>query len=557
MTCNFRQLLLFNKFKRFSFIEQTRYKSATTNDNANHLDKPENPEDDKDRKVPIFTKFTEPVSRYTFYSLEEGLVPVNSHKMQVYYKYPTLSRDTRGERYAVRAVDNLDTQVFQFPSFTDFMCIGSGLFGSAVAYNLKKILGGGHDVLVIDKDPYSTHNITATCSGLLSFQSKNKDHVRISMLSKEILRNLLHDPVITKEDIASLNIRPITHLILWDCKDVDEVIVANEMQAQNGCHVEMKIPRELEETFPWLKVTNSDVILGTHGNQDELIVDPIALRNLYRVLAQSYGANFIQAEMVDYNLMYKVGISDLDPSGASSIVVKLPSGEFKTCEFTFQFLSAGHNTPILESKSLEEVMKKQGAKNSLHRLQPRLRIYFNFRSTSCPLINFPAITDTDGCLLIREDLDGSFRYYLTYEESEKFLHIDHLMFIGIDDDGNPCQNLFHTSDLFRDYFEKTIKPRLVNRIPLMSDAEFQFSFSGFQSYNTLDGSPIVCSHPFYHNFYLSGGYGSRMMSYVPTAALSIAEEVCYEECESFDLGSFHWSRVAKNLKIEEFKSLIA
>jgi len=365
---------------------------------------------------------------------------------------------------------------------TDYLIVGSGLVGSATAYYLKKMITRTGDVLVLDKDPYGPHSCTAFCNGLISTQSKCQEVSRIASLSKELLRNLKNDVLVTKEDIAKIRYRPCTHLILWREEDVDDVLNSTASQIDDGFHTEAKLPTELETSFPWLKAVGTDIALGSHGNQDEALVDPIGLRNFYRTLAQAHGANFVQAEVVDFNTRFLPQISEITPTSVSAIVARLPAtGELRCVGFAQALLALGHNTPYLEARSEMERFARDQIED-MHFIQPKLRLCFSFHSLNTPLINFPAITDTDGSLLIRDDYAGDFKLYLTQEESENFLDADVQQFMDLDsEDSHP--NLIHRSKSFEDYFYGVIKPRLARRIPAMEDARFNLVYSGFESKN--------------------------------------------------------------------------
>lgn len=486
------------------------------------------------------------------YTLEQASLPAQPMGMTKIHRYPTLVRNVSDMEYCIVGVNNEDTIITQFPCKTDYILVGGGLIGSATAYHLKKILSRAGDVLVLDKNPYSPHNCTALCNGLLSSQSKSRDVSRVANLSKELIRALKHDALFTPEDYAQIKYRPCTHLILWPEKEVSNVIQMMEVYNDDGLMIDSKFPAELETTFPWLKVSDSDVFLGTHGNQDEAIVDPVGLRNVYRTLAQAYGARFLMAEAIDFNTTRSLD-DDLSEYSSGNMVVRNPtSGELRSIGFSSTLLSLGHNTPFLESRAENDFAVKSNY-GDLHFVQPKLRIQFTFYSFAAPTINFPVITDTDGSVLIRDDFAGDFKYCLSYEESDTFNDLD-IQLMDLDSD-DPYKNYYHKNEIFESYFETKIKPRLVKRIPVMEDAKFIVASSGHESYNCHDGAPIFGPHPFHARLLMSLGYGSKMVSFAPTIAAAAAELMIGGEEELLDMTPFYWMRTIKGRRIDEFDLL--
>lgn len=513
---------------------------------------------DGPRKL-VFQELRLPSTCEPIYTLAEAAEPTIGIGRNVIYKYPKLATQHTDHAYVMRGVNNEDTRVVNFPELTDFTIVGSSLFGSACAYYIKKNINRTGDVVVIDKDPYTPHVSDAVCSGLISSQSKSRDIVRLASLTKELIRELRTDIMVTNEDFAKINYRPVTHLILWPQEEVDSVLSSVDMQLEDGCFVEAETPLELETTYPWLKVNESDVALGTFGAQDEALVDTIALRNLYRTLAQAYGASFILGEGIDFNTCYPKDSLEINPLSVGALVFRNPTtGELRNVHASCNILCCGYNTPFLEAKSeLSSSMRDQ--LEDLHFIKPRLRVCFSFNSLSAPIINFPVITDTDGSMLLRDDYFGNFKYYLTLEESEDIFEEEFEAVTGSDPEQS-YPNLYHKSQYFINYFDRVIKPRLVKRIPSMEDSKFNIAFTGFQNYNSHDGSPIVSTHPHHQRVYLAAGFGSRNALLSPTCAAALGQLCCnmFEPTDDliYDLSQFYWSRVLRGRKIEEYKSLI-
>lgn len=536
-------------------IDRAKETAAKAVDKDTSLTKYQVPDEDPDiPKKHVFQQLRKIRQDGAVMTMEEAARYIEPDTLGKSFKYPTATNQYGSMEYAFRSWENEHTVITQFPDTTDFFIVGSGLIGSATAYYTKKMISRVGDVCVIDKAPYSPHNCTAFCNGLLSSQSRDRDISRIATLSKELIRNLRHDILVTTEDVAQIKYRPVTHLVLWPASLLDEVLDSVDIQLRDGCYVRAKLPDELEATWPWLSLVDSDVHIGTHGDQDEALVDPVGLRNLYRTLAQAHGAHFIQAEALDFNMQYNPNMRHLHSLSAAGMLAKQTSGQIKSVFFAKTLLSLGHNMPFLEAQAEMEEEFRQSIQD-LHFIQPKLRLCFIFNSPSAPIINFPVITDTDGSVLIRDDYAGTFKYYLPLEECEKFFEEDNARFMRLDSD-EPFANLYHKSEQLQNYFNNVIKSRLVKRIPVMEDAKFLLTYSGFESVNTYDASPVVGLHPFHQKIVLSGGYGKRLMNFAPLVAASLSELMALDEEETFDVTNFYWDRVIKGKKIEEFQSLV-
>lgn len=513
---------------------------------------------DEDPFVPkkhVFQQLRQVRTKDPVFTLEQAAQYVPPDFLMKSFKYPTLTDRMGNYWFDMRSYDNEFSVITQFPDLTDFLVVGCGLVGSAAAYYMKKTVSRCCDVLAIDKDPYGSNSATAICPGLISCQSKSRDIWRMAQLSKELIRNLRRDLLVTEEDYAKIKYRPCTHLILWSESEAEDAFAATSAQIEDGCFTESKLPVELEQCFPWLKVVDSDVVIGTHGIQDEALIDPIGLRNLYRTLAQAHGANFVQGEMIDFNTQHIITSPSITNFSASSVVVRMTSGELRACSVCKTLLSCGHNVPFLEAQSeMEEEIRD--SIQDLHFLQPRLRICIIFSSLAAPIINFPVITDTDGSMLLRDDYAGSYKYYLTSDECEAFFEEDNERFMDLESN-DPYVALFHKDELFKVYFNNIVKPKLVSRIPVMEDAKFIMAHTGFESHNTHDGNPIISMHPFHIKIQMAGGFGRRLSTLGPAAGAAMSELMLEEEPETFDVTNFYWDRVIKGRKVEEFSKLLS
>lgn len=545
-------------------LQQIKLDLDKVSKDENSLKKPKDQTDlakyelpDNNPEIPkkhVFQRITTTRLSESFYTLEQAAQYAPPMTVEKYYKYPALASNLGQYNYALRSYENENSVILQFPDVTDLLIVGGGLVGSATAYYAKFIAGRVADVCVIDKDPCSSHTCTAISNGLISSQSLNEEVVRMAQLSKELIRALRTDILCTKEDFAKINYRPVTHLVLFREAQVEEALNAVTMQIKNHGYVEAKLPDQLETTFPFLRVQGSDVALGTHGNQDEALVDPIALRSLYRTLAQAHGASFIKAEALDFNMVHSRSSRNIGVLGASAMVARIDNGELKNVFFGHTLLCSGHDTPYLEAQAEMEDYQRD-ALEDMHFMQPKMRLMFTFSSADTPVINFPVITDTDGSQLICQDFAGTFKYYANMEESEKMFEEDSGKFVDFDSkEPYPC--LFHRDKKMEIYFNNVVKPKLVNRIPVMDDAKFLFAQTGFENWNINDGSPVLAEHPYFLTIAMAGGFGNRMLNFAPMAGLAFAEITCLDDLKTLDIKSFDWDRVFKNVRIKEFPQIL-
>lgn len=511
----------------------------------------------EDRAVPkrsTFIQLQKHRNSEVIYTLEEAAAYRKPENLRTYFKYPALAQNTGYLNHALRSYENLYTTVSQFPDSTDTLIVGAGLMGCSAAYYIKYLFGTSLDVTVIDKDPYGPHNCTAFSNGLITTQSKDEDIIRVAQLSKELIRCLRNDVLCTAEDFAKINYRPVSHLVFYREDQVDEALEAVTLQCKNGCYSEALFCEDIEKRYPFLCLDDLDIAFGVTGNQDEALVDPIALRNLYRVLAQGHGANFIKGEALDFNTVHRMDQSEIVDTPFGAMVVKVDSGELRHVTYAGTMLCLGHNTPFLEARAEMEGYHRD-IFDDLHYLQPKMRLVFTFNSLEAPVINFPVITELDGSQLICESFSGTFKYYLNLDESEEIFDSDCDKYMDVEA-GEPYPNLFHTTEDLEVYFNETVKPRLVNRVPAMQDAKFLFAQSGFESWNVQDGNPIMSIHPHFTHIFMAGGYGNRMMNFAPLAGIALTERLIFNDYDLFDITRLHGDRVLRGIRLKEFPQLI-
>jgi FAD-dependent oxidoreductase domain-containing protein 1 len=102
----------------------------------------------------------------------------------------------------------------------------------------------------------------------------------------------------------------------------------------------------------------------------------------------------------------------------------------------------------------------------------------------------------------------------------------------------------HGSDLDRGYFEASVWPALVERIPALDRLRLRSTTVGHYDQNRLDGNLIVGNWPGrLDNFYVACGFSGHGLMQAPGVGRALAELVVYGEYRTIDLGRLGYRRV--------------
>ncbi|OTF81746.1 hypothetical protein BLA29_009137, partial [Euroglyphus maynei] len=180
------------------------------------------------------------------------------------------------------------------PNHVDICIFGGGIIGTAIAYFLKEKAPFGLKIAVIEKDL----SVTLSTGGLRQ-QFSLEENILMAQYSAEFIRNARKHLSILDGEPPDLNYHPQGFLTLADESQAEQLIRNHQKQIEMGTLVELYTAERIKEKFPMI---NTDgIILGSYGVQNEGWFDPLALLVAFKAKAQFFGAEFVNAEILDFN----------------------------------------------------------------------------------------------------------------------------------------------------------------------------------------------------------------------------------------------------------------
>ncbi|KAL7739256.1 hypothetical protein ACLKA6_008727 [Drosophila palustris] len=420
-------------------------------------------------------------------------------------------------------------QLDVFQTHCDVLIIGGGGIGSSIAYWLKEKAREGLNVVVVEKDEtYSRSGVHVSTGGLCP-QFSLPENIQMSLFGAEFMRNASAH---FGDDIP-LGYTPHGHLVLANEADAQTLMQISRLQNELGARNELLTADRLATRFPWLNTEG--IALGCIGLEREGWFDPWALLANFRRAASGYGAHFVHGEAVDFVYQSQediivTGDSESTAGGYQSldkVVVQMPDGSRRTIKFALCVIAAG-----TESGNVARLAKIGLGAGMLRVPLPidarkRHMYVLHTEEPSAPGMSMPMIVDTSGTFLRRDGLGG--HYVCGYNAQET--------------DGDLA------------YFESTIRPSLIRRVPAFETATVVNSSSGFYNYNVYDENGILGAHPYYHNLYIASGFSGQGTQQTPAVGRAISELIMDGQFRTLDLSRLSFDRLIVDKPMHEFNAL--
>ncbi|CAG2104745.1 unnamed protein product [Medioppia subpectinata] len=360
-----------------------------------------------------------------------------------------------------------------FPHQVDIAIFGGGIIGSSIAYFLKQRAPQSFTCAVIERDPTYTRASTTQSIGGIRQQFSLKENIMMSMYGIDFLRDVKKHLSVLDNEPPDVSFHPHGYLVLATNSGAQQLVENHKLQTDLGAYVELYTPDRLKEKFPWL---NTDgIAIGSYGVQNEGWFDPWALLLAMKTKAQTLGVEYLQADILDFNIKSEVNVElSTDQSGdaiqrVNHVIVRQPDGYVKQLEFAMGIVCCGANSAFIADKL--EYGKKRGIRSHLLPVEPRKRYVYVFNAPDGPGIDFPLLIDPSSAYCRREGLGGNFICGRNPSDSEE----------------PDVSNL----DVDYSYFDSHIYPQLAHRVPSFGSAKLKGAWSGYYEYNTLDQNPII------------------------------------------------------------------
>jgi FAD-dependent oxidoreductase domain-containing protein 1 len=166
-------------------------------------------------------------------------------------------------------------------------------------------------------------------------------------------------------------------------------------------------------------------------------------------------------------------------------------------------------------------------------VEARKRYIYLFYAEQGPILRLPLTIDHTGVFIRRHGLGNYYLCGLNQKSREE--EPDNMELSQID----------------YDYFEKKIKPVLIERVPSFRDLKLVGAWSGYYEYNTLDQNLIIGPHPIFRNFIFANGSSGHGLQHAAAIGNSVAEMILHGVYKTIDLKRFGFERVLRDEPLKE------
>ena len=378
----------------------------------------------------------------------------------------------------------------------DVVIVGGAIIGSSVAWFLATNHDFDGSILVIERDPSYQKCSTSHTNSCMRQQFSNELNIEISQFAADFVRNfgeyMGNDP-----EVPEIYVNHYGYMYLAGDEAFAQTLRTNQrIQESLGAGTKIMSPGEIKTAYPFYNV--DDIVCGSHNLIDEGYFDSGTMFDWFRRKARSYGAEYLENEVVAINV-----------DGDRATGVQLGSGETISCGTVVN--AAGPSASI--------VAKMAGLSLPV---EPRKRFTFVFDCAESLGADLPLTIDPSG-VHVRSEGDA----YMTGCAPL----VDDPVEIG-DFAVDP------------DIFEAKVWPVLAHRVPAFERIKVQTRWAGHYSYNTFDQNVIVGPHTEVGNFVFANGFSGHGLQQSPAIGRAVAELVVYGAYRALDLSPLGFQRIA-------------
>lgn len=363
------------------------------------------------------------------------------------------------------------------------LVVGAGLAGSAVAMHLAEI--GERDVVVVDPD----------LAGARSSSQLNAGGVRATWwrpVNVELCAATIDELARHREEVA---LRQRGYLWLHGPGRWPEAVAHVALQNAHGREVELLTPGEVVRRFPF--IDRVDDLAGATFSPHDGLVDPNAVRELYRRRARAAGVVFVDRRVVtgvvrDGPRVSGVRLAEVDAAGADAALHdRAPAGPeaVVACE---RLVNAAGPWAV-------RVAALMGAPVPCRAVPRQI------------------------CLLATRDVDLS-PHGMIVDASDVYLHheAEGLFLAGYSPPGDPPAYRFDYEGAA--FFEREVWPRLAHRSSAFDRLEHVRGWTGLYELSP-DNSALVGAMDGLENAFEIHSFSGRGVMQSWAAGLSLAEEI--------------------------------
>jgi len=381
---------------------------------------------------------------------------------------------------------------------------GGAIMGSSTAWFLKKELGFGGSVLVVEKDPTYARSATMLSAASIRQQFSTPENIRLSQFGIEVIRSL-------KERFgpdADIGFHERGYLTMASAAGVPILEANHAIQIAEGADIELLEPAEITRRWPFF--STEGVVRAAYGRSGEGWFDAWMWLDMIRKAAKGAGADYAQAAVVG-----------LDRAGDRITSVTLSDGRKIACgTFVNAAGPAGGDVAALAGIALP--------------VEPRKRFVYVVHCRT-PIEGLPML------------IDG------TAVASGVYVRPEGQYFIcGVSpDDATDARAGDDDFEVDYSLFDDLIWPALATRIPAFEALKLVRAWAGHYDFHTFDHNAVIGRHPTIANFIFCNGFSGHGVQQGPGAGRAVAELIVHGEYRSIDLSVFGYDRLVAGRPVVE------
>ncbi|CAG2114262.1 unnamed protein product, partial [Medioppia subpectinata] len=282
----------------------------------------------------------------------------------------------------------------------------------------------------------------------------------------KFLQNIGQHLGIDGQSAPDINLKLNGYLLLTKEYGAEQLIQNQRLQTELGAQIELLSPAKVNSMFPW--VNTDEIVLAAYGVRNEGWFDPWALLMAFKAKAQSLGANYMNGEVIGFNLK---NTAQRDSDGhniqtCNEAIIRQSDGTVKTLAFGTGIVCCGAFSGAV-AKSLGYGSYRSGVRSVALPIEPRKRYVFVFQCNDGPdPTRCPLVFDTSSIYFRPEGKGGNYLSSLCPIEAEE-PSVDNL-------------------DVDYSFFENTVWPQLAHRVKAFESIKLKTSWAGLYDYNTMD-----------------------------------------------------------------------
>jgi len=391
------------------------------------------------------------------------------------------------------------------------LVIGAGLVGSAVAMHLAEL--GADDVVVVDPD----------LAGTRSSSELNAGGVRATWWQRVNIELCAATIAFFREHGAEVGFRPLGYLWLYGPDLWAGARQHVTLQRALGQDIELLTPSQVAARWP--EIDRLAGIAGATFSPMDGLVNPNAVKELYRRRARAAGARFLDRRLVvgietEGPRVHAVRLRTMaDDAGALASLVGAPSPGDEEIVPCARVVNAAGPWAALVAELIGVPVPCRAVRRQIS----------TFACRDVDLSSYGMIVDTSGC-------------YFHHEGGE-------LILAGYSPPGDPAGYRFDYDG--RAFFEAEIWPRLAARLSRMDRLQYVGGWAGLYELSP-DHSALLGRVTGFENAYESHSFSGRGVMQSYAAGLALAELILQGRFVTADASALSGARFATgNLQPEQ------